>query len=65
MYINLYLNWISVSPTKALCTERLMDWYGKFIKLGLTSIEVTGDSDTLDFNQLKAHRYFIICIFVL
>ncbi|XP_077288103.1 uncharacterized protein LOC143912681 [Arctopsyche grandis] len=47
---------IYMAPTKALCTERLMDWYGKFIKLGLTSIEVTGDSDTLDFNQLKAHR---------
>lgn len=52
---NVYLS--TVAPVKALCTERLSDWYGKFSKLGLPCIEVTGDTDSLDFNNLKFYKY--------
>ncbi|XP_037294374.1 probable ATP-dependent DNA helicase HFM1 [Manduca sexta] len=47
-----------VAPVKALCTERLSEWYPKFTKLGLLCIEVTGDTD-VDFSQLKPYRIII------
>lgn len=46
---------LSVAPVKALCTERLSEWYPKFTKLGLMCIEVTGDTD-VDFNHLKPYK---------
>ncbi|CAH1638108.1 unnamed protein product [Spodoptera littoralis] len=45
-----------VAPVKALCTERLTEWYSKFTKLGLMCIEVTGDTD-VDFTQLKPYKF--------
>ncbi|XP_049873449.1 probable ATP-dependent DNA helicase HFM1 [Pectinophora gossypiella] len=49
---------IYMAPVKALCTERLSEWYPKFTKLGLTCIEVTGDTN-VDFSQLKPYRIII------
>lgn len=45
-----------MAPVKALCTERLTEWYPKFTKLGHLCIEVTGDTD-VEFPQLKPYRY--------
>ncbi|CAB3236743.1 unnamed protein product [Arctia plantaginis] len=44
-----------VAPVKALCTERLTEWYPKFTKLGLLCIEATGDTD-VDFSQLQPYN---------
>ncbi|XP_026734424.1 probable ATP-dependent DNA helicase HFM1 [Trichoplusia ni] len=49
---------IYMAPVKALCTERLTEWYPKFTKLGLLCIEVTGDTD-VDFTQLKPYKIII------
>ncbi|CAH2048513.1 unnamed protein product, partial [Iphiclides podalirius] len=49
---------IYMAPIKALCTERLTEWYPKFTKLNLLCIEVTGDTD-VDFSQLKPYRIII------
>ncbi|CAK1556399.1 unnamed protein product [Leptosia nina] len=49
---------IYMAPVKALCTERLTEWYPKFTKLGLLCIEVTGDTD-VDFPDLKPYRIII------
>ncbi|KAL4707758.1 hypothetical protein ACJJTC_001704 [Scirpophaga incertulas] len=49
---------ITVAPVKALCTERLTEWYSKFLKLGLLCIEVTGDTN-VDLNQLHAYKIII------
>ncbi|CAH0691742.1 unnamed protein product [Spodoptera exigua] len=49
---------IYMAPVKALCTERLTEWYSKFTKLGLMCIEVTGDTD-VDFTQLKPYKIII------
>ncbi|CAH2096376.1 unnamed protein product [Euphydryas editha] len=49
---------IYMAPVKALCTERLTEWYPKFNKLGLLCIEVTGDTD-VEFPQLKPYRIII------
>ncbi|KAJ8721970.1 hypothetical protein PYW08_004372 [Mythimna loreyi] len=49
---------IYMAPVKALCTERLTEWYSKFTKLGLLCIEVTGDTD-VDFTQLKPYKIII------
>ncbi|CAH0585842.1 unnamed protein product [Chrysodeixis includens] len=49
---------IYMAPVKALCTERLTEWYPKFNKLGLLCIEVTGDTD-VDFTQLKPYKIII------
>ncbi|CAB3261297.1 unnamed protein product [Arctia plantaginis] len=45
----------TVAPVKALCTERLTEWYPKFTKLGLLCIEATGDTD-VDFSQLQPYN---------
>ncbi|KAL0883307.1 hypothetical protein ABMA27_016718 [Loxostege sticticalis] len=49
---------IYMAPVKALCTERLTEWYSKFTGLGLLCIEVTGDTD-VDFTQLQAYKIII------
>ncbi|XP_041978892.1 probable ATP-dependent DNA helicase HFM1 [Aricia agestis] len=49
---------IYMAPVKALCSERLAEWYPKFTRLGLLCIEVTGDTD-VDFPQLKPYRIII------
>ena len=37
---------------KVLCSERYEDWKAKFEPFGVTSIELTGDSDVDDFGSL-------------
>ncbi|OWR41095.1 putative HFM1 protein [Danaus plexippus plexippus] len=49
---------IYMAPVKALCTERITEWYSKYMKLGLLCIEVTGDTD-VDFSQLQPYRIII------
>ncbi|KAJ2948978.1 hypothetical protein O0L34_g5918 [Tuta absoluta] len=49
---------IYMAPVKALCSERLSEWYPKFTRLGLNCIEVTGDTN-VDFSQLKPYRIII------
>ncbi|XP_068633518.1 probable ATP-dependent DNA helicase HFM1 [Battus philenor] len=49
---------IYMAPIKALCTERITEWYPKFTKFNLLCIEVTGDTD-IDFSQLKPYRIII------
>ncbi|XP_013143860.1 PREDICTED: probable ATP-dependent DNA helicase HFM1 [Papilio polytes] len=49
---------IYMAPIKAICTERLTEWYPKFTKLNALCIEVTGDTD-VDFSQLKPYRIII------
>ncbi|KAB0794088.1 hypothetical protein PPYR_13708 [Photinus pyralis] len=50
---------IYVAPVKALCEERLVDWYTKFSALGLSCISVTGDTDYYDFKRLITHNFII------
>ena len=38
---------------KALCSERLEDWTGKFEPLGLRCKEVTGDSQFDDYFEIQ------------
>ncbi|KPI97677.1 putative ATP-dependent DNA helicase HFM1 [Papilio xuthus] len=49
---------IYMAPIKAICTERLTEWYPKFTKFNSLCIEVTGDTD-VDFSQLKPYRIII------
>ncbi|XP_045541613.1 probable ATP-dependent DNA helicase HFM1 [Papilio machaon] len=49
---------IYMAPIKAICTERLTEWYPKFSKFNSLCIEVTGDTD-VDFSQLKPYRIII------
>ncbi|RVE51677.1 hypothetical protein evm_003649 [Chilo suppressalis] len=49
---------IYMAPVKALCTERLTEWYSKFNKIGLLCIEVTGDTD-IEFGQLQPYKIII------
>lgn len=44
---------------KALCTERLRDWYFKFSRLGLSLIEVTGDNENFEFSHLAGFHIII------
>jgi ATP-dependent DNA helicase HFM1/MER3 len=41
------------APIKALCSERQRDWQKKFSLLGLTCAELTGDSDSVNLNQVQ------------
>ncbi|XP_063535997.1 probable ATP-dependent DNA helicase HFM1 [Cydia strobilella] len=49
---------IYMAPVKAVCNERLTEWYPKLTKLGLLCIEVTGDTE-VDFSQLSPYRVII------
>ncbi|XP_073956521.1 uncharacterized protein [Choristoneura fumiferana] len=49
---------IYMAPVKAVCNERLTEWYPKLTKLGLLCIEVTGDTE-VDFTQLKPYKVII------
>ncbi|KAF5306945.1 hypothetical protein FQA39_LY00175 [Lamprigera yunnana] len=50
---------VYVAPMKALCEERLVDWFPKFSNLGLNCILVTGDTDNIDFKNLTTHNLII------
>ncbi|XP_025832390.1 probable ATP-dependent DNA helicase HFM1 [Agrilus planipennis] len=44
---------VYISPLKALCDERLIDWHDKFNSLGVNCISVTGDNENYDLYNLK------------
>ncbi|RZB40049.1 ATP-dependent DNA helicase HFM1, partial [Asbolus verrucosus] len=50
---------IYISPMKALCEERLVDWHKKFANFGINCISVTGDSDNVEFQNLFNHNLII------
>ncbi|KAK9883512.1 hypothetical protein WA026_001688 [Henosepilachna vigintioctopunctata] len=50
---------VYISPMKALCEERLIDWHKKFSSYGVTCISITGDSDYIDFQSLSNHNLII------
>ncbi|XP_045476830.1 probable ATP-dependent DNA helicase HFM1 isoform X2 [Harmonia axyridis] len=50
---------VYISPMKALCEERLIDWHKKFSPFGINCISVTGDSDYMDFHSLSNHNLII------
>lgn len=45
--------WLTVAPIKALCSERYLDWRGKFEPFGLKCKELTGDTEMDDYFQLQ------------
>jgi ATP-dependent DNA helicase HFM1/MER3 len=47
------------APTKALCSERALDWKKKFIQLGLKCAEVTGDSGTRQLSEIRESHVII------
>ncbi|GJQ72301.1 putative ATP-dependent DNA helicase [Trypoxylus dichotomus] len=67
--IRLLLNWetetvkdykiVYISPTKALCEERLVDWHKKFSQFGVSCISVTGDSPNVDLSTLINSKLII------
>lgn len=48
-----------MAPIKSLCSERLCDWNRKFSEIGLSCIEVTGDTDRLEFKTLENYKIII------
>lgn len=45
---------VYVAPTRALCSERAEDWRNRFSKVGVSCVELTGDSDIRDASTLRA-----------
>jgi len=43
---------IYLAPIKALCQERLTDWQNKFGPLGVKCVELTGDTENLQYQSL-------------
>ena len=41
------------APTKSLCSERQQDWQSKFGPLGLTCVELTGDTENGHIQSVK------------
>nr|CAI5862914.1 unnamed protein product [Callosobruchus analis] len=50
---------IYISPIKALCQERLIDWHTKFSNFGLKCTAITGDSTDVDFSSITNHHLII------
>ncbi|KAL3273410.1 hypothetical protein HHI36_014856 [Cryptolaemus montrouzieri] len=50
---------IYISPMKALCEERLIDWHKKLSQYGINCISITGDSENIDFHNLSNHNLII------
>ncbi|KAG8224071.1 hypothetical protein J437_LFUL001148, partial [Ladona fulva] len=44
---------VYIAPIKALCSERYQEWIEKFSPFGLRVLEITGDTDSSDYNQLQ------------
>lgn len=44
---------VYMAPTKSLCSERQRDWQSKFATLGLTSAELTGDTDQAQLKHVQ------------
>jgi len=51
---------VYIAPSKALCDERLNDWQGRFIRLGLTIGRVTGDSKPGEAMRTVAMSHVIL-----
>ncbi|XP_050536817.1 probable ATP-dependent DNA helicase HFM1 isoform X2 [Daktulosphaira vitifoliae] len=51
---------IYVAPIKAICSERYQDWHNKFSKHGLTSIEITGDTESFVDSSIISQYQIII-----
>lgn len=47
------------APTKALCAERQRDWQAKFMPIGLTCAELTGDTDAIDVRNVQSANIII------
>lgn len=47
------------APTKALCSERQRDWHTKFMQIGLTCAELTGDSDAQDLRKVQSANIIV------
>lgn len=47
------------APTKALCSERCMDWQAKFGSMDLQCAELTGDTDASQMRSVKAANIII------
>ena len=45
---------VYMAPIKALCSEKFQDWSKKFSPFNITCIELTGDSDTEDYYELRS-----------
>ncbi|XP_054272516.1 uncharacterized protein LOC128992802 [Macrosteles quadrilineatus] len=50
---------VYMAPVKALCSEKYQDWVDKFSRLGINCLEVTGDFDNLDFNDIKQYQLIL------
>ena len=50
---------IYIGPTKALCQERMDDWTKRFSKFGITCIEITGDTEEINFIGLEKSHIII------
>ena len=51
--MNVYLFFNQVAPLKALCSEKFKDWKNKFEYLNIKCIELTGDTDHENENDLN------------
>ncbi|KAJ3072433.1 Sec63 [Podochytrium sp. JEL0797] len=50
---------IYVAPTKALCSERVLDWKKKFRTLGLSCGELTGDTDAKEVREVQQSNIIV------
>ena len=50
---------VYMAPVKALCAERYRDWSEKFVSLGLRIIELTGDTESDDFQTVAQNNLII------
>jgi ATP-dependent DNA helicase HFM1/MER3 len=44
---------VYIGPIKSLCQEKLFDWRDKFEKFGISCIELTGDTENINFQYLS------------
>lgn len=44
---------IYIAPIKSLCQEKYLDWKSRFARLSLKVIEVTGDSENINYTQIN------------
>lgn len=50
---------VYMAPTKALCSERVRDWEGRFARLGLSCAELTGDTSMAETHKVGAAHVII------
>uniref|UniRef100_T1KU76 RNA helicase n=2 Tax=Tetranychus urticae TaxID=32264 RepID=T1KU76_TETUR len=51
--INASFRVVYIAPLKTLCHERYLDWQRKFSNLGLSCVEMTGDSEDIHYRLLE------------